>query len=476
MANYEVTQISDGTLLNDICFPYCRCPRISDDGSRIVYSRQIEPDAPLYVIWLYDRNASDQPVQLTVRSRGEDKVLVDAWPHISGDGKKIIFSAEAYYTSDDKTGVYVYDIDTQTIRLVAEDRIPRYDTGAARQPETGLSRQVTSSPRISRDGQWITYLLDDFIGHGFPPTGHWQAIRRRLMCANITESRIRGDDILEIVPNGAFGHGIHGLSISGNGRVIAFYAGGVISNLEVENLQLPPYETIRHSDTASPTCDVYCYAVQIRGGGEYALRCIPEPQDSHRPLVVAHPFTSSINGFNVGNILANGPSISSNGRRIALNAGVIMGSRDMGVYVSEPFGGETHKVISFDGSPGEGPDDTVLTTGIVPTISPDGRWVAYQRSSLAFRHNYADREEYVEGETYCPKVVHETVVVQQLPRGETSIVMDSGSDEDCVPYTSRTSLSIANEAASVAINSRLDQTGSNPDNSHEIFLATLVPE
>lgn len=476
MAAYEISQITDTTASDDFYAPLHLPPRISEDGSRIVFPEMLESGRPLYAIWLYDRSISDRPFQLTVYARGEEKILINEQPHISGDGRKIIFSAEGYYTSEDKTGVYIYDIETQSIRLVAEDQIHRGENGVATPPEEGMRKRVTSSPRISRDGQWIVYLLTEHIGSGPPYHGYWLPTRQRLIHANITESAIRGGVVLDIALDGSFGNGIRGLSISGNGRMITFYGGGVISRLEVENLRMPPYETRRHPDTSGPTCDVYCYAVQARGGAEYALRCIPDPQDTHSPLIVAHPYTAGINGLNVHNIQTQGPSISNLGSRIALNAGLVLGSRNTGVYISEPFGGRTHKVISFEEPPGDGPDNTVLTTGHVPAISPDGRWVAFQQTSLAFRHNYANPDEYVEGQTYCPKIVQEKVVVQQIPRGETSTILDSGFDMGWVDYSSRPGVSISNEAECVAINTRRNPTGNNPDCSHEIFLATLIPE
>jgi len=475
MATYEITQITDITASDDYYAPVHFPPHISDDGSRIVYS-EVLPGKNLFAVWLLDRNVSDRPFQPTVFSRGEEKILINWRPHISGDGRKIIFSEEACYTSEDKTGVYIYDIETRSIRLVAEDQVPRWENGVAIHPEEGMRKRVTSSPRISRDGLWIVYLLTEYIGSGPPDHGTWISTRQRLIHANITESAIRGGVVLDITKDGSSGNGIRGLSISGNGRMIAFYAGGIISGLEVENLRMPPYETRRHSDTSGPTCDVYCYAVQVRGGGEYALRCIPEPQDTHSPLVVAHPYSLEVNGLNVSNILEQGPSISSNGSRIALNAGLVMGSRDTGVYVSEPFGGRTHKILSFEEPPGESIDRPILTTGIVPAISPDGHWIAYQRSSLSFPHNYANFEEYEEGRTYCPRRFQETVVVQQLPRGETATILDSGPDMGCCVGSSLPGVSISNDAEYVVINSRLNPTDGNWDLSHEIFLATLIPE
>jgi hypothetical protein len=62
------------------------------------------------------------------------------------------------------------------------------------------------------------------------------------MLANILQDRISGDDILSLPLENTFGHGIQSLSISGNGQLISFYAGGMVQELEARNLSMPPYE------------------------------------------------------------------------------------------------------------------------------------------------------------------------------------------------------------------------------------------
>ena len=71
--------------------------------------------------------------------------------------------------------------------------------------------------------------------------------------------------------------GIHTLRMSGDGCLIAFYAGGVVEGLEVSNLEMPPYETETHSEASGPTCNFYCYVLRIRSPGHYTLEVVPEP-------------------------------------------------------------------------------------------------------------------------------------------------------------------------------------------------------
>ena len=227
MANYSLLQLTEGTYRDDKVWPLNLHPSISDDGSRVVYVSAIEPGRPGYSIWLYDRNNHDELEKLSVNVRGDEHFLDASYSQISGDGQKIIFASQFFYTEERKTGIYIYDINSGTIRLVVNDMIPYEAEGAGRIGRPGMRKYVNSKPSISSNGQRIAYVLTDYVYSGATQY-HWRATRQRLMIADIDRENVRGGSVLEITAESAFGHGIQSLMISGDGRHIAFYAGGII--------------------------------------------------------------------------------------------------------------------------------------------------------------------------------------------------------------------------------------------------------
>lgn len=475
MASYDIAQLTEGEYQYDLHFPLNLRPTISDDGSRVVFASKVEPNRPGYSIWLYDRDRYDEPRNLSINVGGDDRILSSSHPQISGDGQKIVFAAQFYYTEEEGTGIYVYDIDSGTIRRVVDDQISRWSSGAARMGEPGMKKHVCSKPSISSDGRWITYVWTDYEYCG-ATRDHWIGTRQRLMIADISGDTVSGGTILEIANENAFGHGIRNLRISGDGRLIAFYAGGVVEGLEVSNLEMPPYETETRREGSAPTCNVYCYVLRIQSPGRYTLGVVPEPDSSARPLIVAHPQTGNVQSFNMSAVLSNPPSICTNGSRIALNAGFVLGAENTGIYVYEPFGASpsTNEIITFGARPGVGPGEETLTTGAVPAISADGLWLAYYRRDVSFREGYSDPSEYEEGETYCPCVEKDEVEVRRIPRGDISRLIETSDNPVCPEYTSSIGLGIARDASHITFVSRANKVGRNADLSHEVYYATLL--
>lgn len=478
MASYELTQISEaiGTCPDDVDYPVHRSTSMSDDGSLVVFTAQTEPGRPLRAIWLYDRNLGEAR-QLSVNVGGESRLLIAEKPKISGDGRKIVFAAKGYYTAERKSGIYIYDVASETVRLIKDDKIPRYDNGAAIPGSPGRRKYVNSMPCISRDGQRLAYLLSDYEYNG-ATSDHWQNTSQRLMAAEISGDRVRGGDIVSINRENTFGNGIQSISISGNGRLIAFYAGGVVEGLDVLNLEMPPYTEVSHDEHSSPTCNVYCYLASENFPGQFALRVVPDPRQPTSPLVVAHPYASSIQGFGIANLLSTGPSINGNGSRVALHGNFVMRSETTGVYLCESMGfPETFQPIIYYGArPGAGPGDVELTTGALPALSPDGRWLAYYQCTFSFPEGYGDPSSYAPGETHCPRVIREGYIAQRLPHGETVPIIETvWEEEECVAHTSSGSMALASNAAYSAFISRDDKVGMNPDRSHEVYFATQVP-
>ncbi len=474
MADYDVTQLTDGVYVDDLYFPITRRPSISNDGRRVVYASRLVPERPGYAIWLYDRDRDTEPRQLTVDARGESKPLMSPCPQISGDGRRIVFYAPGYYTEEDETGIYVYDIESGQIRLVVADQIPRFETGAARPGEPGLRKYACSKPSISADGRWLAYVWTDYEYAG-AVRDNWGRTRERLMLADIGGDSVRGGTVLEVLSDNAFGNGIRSLRMSGDGRHIAFYAGGVVRGLDIENVDMPPYEPVAHGEHVGPTCDVYCYLVSIRAPGSYTLRAVPEPGSSRRPLVVAHPESSNVQSFRTSSVLANPPSLCDDGSRLALSAGLVMRADDTGIYIYESRGSRpgTHPFISFGEVPGAAPEDRTLVTGAAPALSADGHWLAYYRREVTFPPGYGDSDHYEEGETYCSCVNVDELVVSRLPSGESSTLIASAEDAVCAVYTPNQGVGVSAEATHLAFLSRADKVARNRDLSHELYYASL---
>lgn len=476
MTSFEVAQLTDGEYQHDLHFPLNLRPSISDDGSRVVFASKIQPGIQGYSTCLYDKDIDDQPRRLSVHVHGAERLLASSRPQISGDGRSIVFAARFRYTEEQETGIYIYDIESGTIRRVVDDRIPRGPTGMALEGAPGLRKNETRMPSISSDGRWLAYVWTDYEYSG-ATRYYWTPVRQRLMLAGIRDDGVSGGTVLEIKNENTFGYGIQSLKISGDGHHIAFYAGGVVEGLGVSNLEMPAYEAVTHHERASPTCDVHCYVVHVhQGTGSYTLEVVPKPDAPERPLIVAHPQHGNVQSFNVGAVLGNPPSICANGSRIALNAGFAMGSEKTGIYVYEPFGLHpgTNEIICFGARPGVGPGEHPLTTGALPAISADGKWLAHYRRDVCFREGYGDPDEYEEGETYCPHVLRDEVQVRRIPGGTISDLIETADDPVCPVYTWAMGMAIARDASHVAFISRANKVDRNADQSHEVYYATRL--
>lgn len=460
MASYDVIQLTESQ--------YYLYPSISDDGSRVVFSAMYGP-YEMPAIWLYDRDHDDEPRQLSVHVRGDDHNLISYYPQISGDGQEIVFTNKGYYTEEEKSGLYVYDIDSGMIRLKAENTIPRYPGGAERPGEPGLQKKVCRKPSISGDGQMLSYVLTEYrYCEAF--RDYWEPFRESLTIAEGGDSS-RGDGVLKINTQGHFGNGILSQKMSGDGRFIAFYAGGVVEGLEVNNLEMPPYETETHGESSAPTCNVYCYIVRIESPPHYRLEVVPKPDSQTQPLIVAHPQSSNVQSFKINNALyANPPSICNNGSRIALNAGLVMRGENTGIYVCEPYGTtpapNSHTIITFGTQPGVSPAEETLATGVVPAISCDGRWLVYNRREVSFPEGYGDPSTYEGGETHCPNVEKDVVEVCRLPGTDISDLIETIDDSTCVARGQNMRLGIARDASHITFVSR----------ANKLYHATLVAD
>jgi Tol biopolymer transport system component len=166
---YLTSQISECNY-DDYYTAINRTPSISSDGRKIVFAGRDDPSRPLYLVWLYNADARSPltpgPHTLSVSrpEGGEERSLVSDHPRISGDGDKIIFDSPGDYIGDGETGTYIYDISSYDIRRVLTDLIPRWDTGAARNGEPGMTKRVSGIPSINTDGSMISYI-NTFSGY-----------------------------------------------------------------------------------------------------------------------------------------------------------------------------------------------------------------------------------------------------------------------------------------------------------------------
>lgn len=470
---YDVTQVTGSVNPDDLYFPLNRSPSISHDGARVVFAARREAGRPGFVARIRDRDIDHVGSrELSASVDGAERIVAAVNPLISGNGEKIVFDSVGDYVGDGETGIYVYDIDSGVARRVVTDRIPRWPGGAARVGEPELTKRVNKWPSISTDGSRISYISTDY-GYCGATRDHWIRTKQSLCVADVEQGRVRGDSILSMTMENVHGYGIRAQSISGDGQLIAFYAGGVVEGLQVENLTMPPYDPEIHSEFAGPVCDVYCYVILLRRPGQYSLRCVPEPDYPRVPLVVAHPKSHDVQSFIASNNTHTPPSLNENGERIALNGFFVMGESRTGVYVYEYRDAETRHIVSFGVTPGEsGEGEETLTTGANPVITRDGSCLAYYRRDVVFPEGYSEPLYYEEGETYCPRVEKDEVVVHDIPFGGTSNIIEDERNPVHPTYSNAMGLAIDGDGSNVAFISRANKIGSNPDCSHEVYLAT----
>lgn len=473
MATYDLIQLSN------LVYPYyaeisagTRCVTISEDGTRVVYAEKIDLDNPVWAVWFYDKESGNDSRPVMINVDGEDHLIRNTGPmrpQITGDGNKIVF--DGCYKPEAGSGIFLYDIASNSVRQVALSEYPV----SSFYGEPGRRKYINSTPSISSDGSTLAYVVTDHEYSG-STWNRWAPTRQRLMIAKITSDNVAGGTILEIQKQNHFGDGIHSVNMSGDGQHITFYAGGVLEGLVVSNMQMPPYETTELDRPVAPYCKVYCYIVHIGGPGQYTLEVVPEPDDPRRPLCVANN-TGSGNTFRNGGAIGSGapPSITRNGSRVALTAGLEMGSPDTGIYLYEPYGSNpgTQKLITFGERPGEAPGERTLSTGVCPAISPDGSWLAFNRRVVTFREGYADSSRHMDDHTYCPTVLEDDVQVSDLPIGDISSLIQS-DDYPGTGCTISMSIALSQDADHVAFVSRANKTGSNLDRSHEVYYGTLV--
>jgi hypothetical protein len=258
---------------------------------------------------------------------------------------------------------------------------------------------------------------------------------------------------------------IYCMSIDRRRGRVAFYASDTIAG--VVNLEMPP-----------PRGNICCYVADMTGG-RTELLVAPHPQDPLRPLPVVVPpdsgMLNQIQSFNTGCVFYHPPTINAAGNRVAFTAGLEMGSSDTGVYVFEPERRRSHVVIHFDGHPGAGPGEQTLETGVAPSISPDGRYIAYRDRRVTFPEGFGSpREELEEGRTYCPTTVSDELVVQRLPRGESSPLLGATEDPLSAPRTGELGVACAEDGAQVAFLSRSNKELRNPDYVEQVYYAVRL--
>jgi hypothetical protein len=352
--------------------------------------------------------------------------------------------------------------------------------GAERDGWLGGERISCSMPSISDDGSTMTHVVN-FSEYNSATTNKWILREQTLSFGRITGDGVRGTGLLSIPIENVFGSRIFSQSISGNGEVIAFYAGGEIQHMRVRNIEMPPYEPISEYyeyDEQGKLCyNVYCYVITQRGDSRY-LSVVPDPDSPTEPLVVARSYLIGVNSYNTENFLAQPPSISSAsplGRcRIALVAGLVWGESKTGIYIYEPESNSSYRAISFGQTPGTQGCEESLVTGSHPSISRDALSLAYYLREVEFPQGYNDIPSYEEGGFYCPYVQKDDVVFQRIPSGDRIKLIESTNDPAPPTHTSRMGLDMSGDGSNIVFISRADKTGGNRDHSHEVFLASRI--
>ena len=118
--------------------------------------------------------------------------------------------------------------------------------------------------------------------------------------------------------------------------------------------------------------------------------------------------------------------------------------------------------------------EPTLVTGAAPAISSDGRSLAYCYRSVIFPEGYGDPSSYEDDASYCPGVLSDEMVVQEIPFGDPSPLIHTESNPRVALYTSSLGLDIDRDGSHVTFVSRADKNGTNYDQSHEVFYATMT--
>ncbi len=147
-----------------------------------------------------------------------------------------------------------------------------------------------------------------------------------------------------------------------------------------------------------------------------------------------------------------------------------MSAANTGTYICEPFGTapDSHTIVTFGAQPGAGPGEQTLTTGVVPAISSDGHWLAYNRREVAFPEGYGAPDAHEEDETYCPNVERDVAELCRLPVAGVPDLIETDDDSSCgSAYGAQNiRLGVARDANHVVFVSR----------TNKLCYATLVPD
>lgn len=218
----------------------------------------------------------------------------------------------------------------------------------------GAANGQSAGPAISADGRYVAFYSEakNLIAEG--ASGNIFVRDTCLGAANCTPQTIAVD----IAPDGSAPNGPAGiiLSLSSTGRFVAFSSEG--TNL------VPGGETNGHGGTSNVFIRDLCVGAGVPTG------CVP-----HTDIV------SVAEGGQPANADSSAPSLSADGQFVAFeseatNLVPALSISEQRVYVRDLSSGRTLLVSTGD------PDSTVNYAGMEPSISGDGRHVAFSGWSL----------------------------------------------------------------------------------------------
>lgn len=397
---------------------------ISADGRYVAFrsdATNLHPDDADFFLDVFVRDLQTHETILVSRATGRDGDKSNgrsSSPNLSADGRYVAFDTDATNLDPDDVDtildVFVRDLRTRRTILVSRATGPHGDKG----------NRFSVRPSLSAGGRYIAFDSgatnlhpDDADGTADVFVRDWRAHKTILVSRATGQDGDKGNRD-SVVP-----------SISADGRFIALQS-------DATNL---------HPDDVDPTADVFVRDVQ-----------------THETILVSR--ATGPDGDN-GNRLSGSPSISADGRFIAFFSFASNlhpdDTDDVGdVFVRDRHTDETILVSRATGPDGEKGDSF---SGF-PSISADGRYVAYRSDATNLHPDDADGG-----------VVGSDVFVRDLQTHETILVSratgpdgNKGNGASLAPSISAEDRYIAFE--SVATNLHPDDT----DDAHDVFVRDVL--
>jgi Tol biopolymer transport system component len=222
-------------------------PSISGDGQRIAFesgATNLAPGADFGFLNIYvrDRQAGTT-VRASITPTGDGGNSSSSEPALSLDGRFVAFRTEATDLTEDLSGLG--DIVVRDLQASTTERITVAAGGGS------IDGQQTGTPAISRDGRYVAFYTDASNPIGSDTNGQRDVYLRDRQAKTTQRVSVAAGGAQSSGPSGGL------LSISGNGRVVAFDSSS----------------TDLVANDADPNVDVY---VRVLTPGTPALAITPQ--------------------------------------------------------------------------------------------------------------------------------------------------------------------------------------------------------